>query len=248
MKKLFAIVLASFLCLLLSAPIAEAKNSNVPPKSDLVKVTEYTRFDKGKWTQKRNQGKRQDGNLGELSPSFSYSGIHWRSPAVTYKVDASNSGLDPASTLSAVNASFNTWENEINSVGRPDTSIIDYTYNTSAVKTGGLVYDGENTVSWRPISASGVIAQTTYWYNRKTREIVEFDMVMNRSLQWATDGNASAFDIQNIATHEAGHTLVLNDLYKNGDNALTMYGYSRLGEISKRDLALGDCLGLEKIY
>ncbi len=49
-------------------------------------------------------------------------------------------------------------------------------------------------------------------------------------------------------THEAGHWLMLSDLYNGRDSLLTMYGYGDYGELYKDTLAYGDELGVEKIY
>ena len=61
-------------------------------------------------------------------------------------------------------------------------------------------------------------------------------------------GVASTYDLQDIATHEAGHTLMLNDLYDPSDADLTMYGYGSYAELKKDTLGLGDYLGLNAIY
>jgi hypothetical protein len=55
-------------------------------------------------------------------------------------------------------------------------------------------------------------------------------------------------DLQNIATHEFGHWLVLNDLYKKPARQQTMYGYGAYAETKKRTLESGDIAGLETIY
>ncbi len=54
-------------------------------------------------------------------------------------------------------------------------------------------------------------------------------------------------DLQNIATHELGHTVGLSDLY-NRCLEETMYGYSSEGETSKRSLNPGDIAGLKAIF
>ena len=55
-------------------------------------------------------------------------------------------------------------------------------------------------------------------------------------------------DLENIATHELGHSIGLGDLYTSSCAQETMYGYADFGEISKRDLNSGDILGISKLY
>ncbi len=61
-------------------------------------------------------------------------------------------------------------------------------------------------------------------------------------------GVAGTYDIRNIMTHEAGHWVMLGDLYNNSDSELTMYGYGLTGEIKKDTLGYGDELGVESVY
>ena len=184
----------------------------------------------------------------DASTTYKYQGVHWSNPNVTYRVDQTSSGLDPATALTAVQAGFDTWENELNPFNLPDASIIDYTYDSSSVSySGGPYLDGENSVSWGT-TPSNAIAVTYYWYYRGSKQLVEFDMVLSKALPWSTTRASTAYDVHNIVAHEAGHTLVLLDLYNNRDSELTMYGYGAKGEIKKRTLGLGDMLGVEKIY
>jgi hypothetical protein len=101
------------------------------------------------------------------------------------------------------------------------------------------------------------IAVTMIWYG-SDKHIVEVDTAMNADLPWtqnpATDdannemGASGYFDVQDIMTHEAGHWLMLGDLYTNAASEQTMYGYGSPGELKARSLESGDIAGLRKIY
>ena len=98
-----------------------------------------------------------------------------------------------------------------------------------------------------------VIAVTVVWTGQRIgknmREIIEYDVLFNSYYPWGNaDVNSSVMDLQNIATHETGHGLGLDDVYQNICSAVTMYGYSNYGETQKRTLETPDILGLQRIY
>lgn len=55
-------------------------------------------------------------------------------------------------------------------------------------------------------------------------------------------------DLQNIATHEFGHGVGLDDVYRSACSEVTMYGYSEYGEIKKRTLEQPDTAGIQRLY
>lgn len=57
-----------------------------------------------------------------------------------------------------------------------------------------------------------------------------------------------AYDLRNVATHEAGHSLVLLDLTEDVYSEMTMYGDTAKGETKKRSLEWGDLEGLHYLY
>ena len=114
--------------------------------------------------------------------------------------------------------------------------------------------DGQNTVSWVKFTPRNYIAVAVMWYDPETMIIWEFDIVFNTFHKWGIDSvkddkdTIKAFDIQNIATHEFGHLVGLDDLYDEIYSELTMYGYSSKGETKKCSLEEGDISGAQFLY
>ena len=169
--------------------------------------------------------------------------IYWADSSplidVTIYTGGQPSGLK---TFAAIEAGFTAWDEE--------TGTFLYGLITEDSGSGpGVVLDVENTVQWAQIDGpSGIIGVTYYWYYTATKEMIEFDIVLDKDEPWATDGTSTAFDVQNIATHEAGHTLGLKDLRSPKDGALTMHAYTWKGDDLKKTLGSGDILGIQKIY
>ncbi len=184
----------------------------------------------------------------DQNTTYKYSGIHWAVPYVKYLI---NSLGAPTGAVGAVTSSFQTWENE------PTAMNFEYKGTTS---TSGSVLDYSNVVSWQNITSQypGAIAVTVVWYYRGSKEIVDVDAIMNSAFDWSvndciapnceTPASVTSYDVQNIMTHEAGHWLMLLDLYQWNTQKLTMYGYGTRGELQKRTLGVGDELGIDRIY
>jgi hypothetical protein len=177
------------------------------------------------------QGAVIDGKPGQVY--YSYSGYH-RSPAsCSYEINSALSGW-----YDAIRAGATTWTNA--------GSAFDFTGGTTTERTGPT-NDGHNVI-WRKSLGSGIIAANYYWYDRKTKLISENDIMFSTNYTWATNGDPNAFDVQDIGTHEMGHCLLLNDLYKSYQSAMTMYGYGAPGDTTKRSLEFGDKDGIKYIY
>jgi hypothetical protein len=172
------------------------------------------------------------------STMYKLLGVKWKKFPVNYSINATNSELDPTAVITSINNAAQTWEG--------NTSGLSFLYTGTTVKTKSQ--DNQNTVSWGPINNNNVIAVTTIWFTRNTKEIVETDIQMNSHLPWGITGSSNAYDVQDIATHEMGHVCGLGDLYGVPPSELTMYGYSSLGETKKDTLGIGDILGLQKLY
>lgn len=165
---------------------------------------------------------------------YSYSGIHWAEEdlPITYIVDYDL-------TYDIIVLSYETWDIETN------TEL----FNVGVVGevTAG-VRDGVNGISYGDYPSAGAIAVTYIWYYGDTGEIIEVDTLFDTDYAWSTNGEPDKMDLQNIATHEFGHWLVLDDLYMKPARMQTMYGYSTYGETIKSTLESGDIAGIEEIY
>jgi hypothetical protein len=190
----------------------------------------------------------QKGKISLASPAssgYSYSGIHWDSGDLPVPFYINENGTPDVSgtaeEFEAVKASFQTWEDDAG-------SFMNYSYMGTTTRTNQSL-DGYNVVSWLPIDGlDDTLALTTYWYNPSTQLMMEFDIVFDEDETWSATGEVGKHDIQNVGTHEVGHTLVLEDLYDSGDSEQTMYGYCARGETKKRTLEAGDVAGIRQIY
>jgi len=183
--------------------------------------------------------------------------------------------LTNTAARNAITNSFRTWVDSQDTKVLSTKGSLLYKDAGLTALTGGRL-DGKNVISWKPLR-TGYIAVTYVWYYTATGYIAEFDILLNNSYAWsysepnmtgvAYDPNGPAndgiggtygdpvntgvtntFDVRDIMTHEAGHTLMLNDLYDSTDADLTMYGYASYAELKKDTLGYGDFLGLNAIY
>lgn len=139
-----------------------------------------------------------------------------------------------------LNAAFNQWSQGAFTQG-PDN------------RAKGARFDNVNAILWKPLGRS-TIGVTFAWVSRSSGALVEVDTLFNKRHPWA-DFNGSpdchsspnAYDFQNIATHEFGHWIGLEDLFDDAHKDLTMYGFSAGGEVKKRTLGNGDIIGKNEL-
>lgn len=178
-------------------------------------------------------------------PTYELAGWHLGGPT-TYKVNYSSIPKKIKSVaLTAIDAAFDTW------TAADSDKVFSYAGLTKA-QAGKL--DFVNTISWKGVSPSNAIAVTYIWYYSESGLVADVDTAFNKSYAWSwtpytTDcgGVVGTFDVQNIATHEFGHWIGLDDLYSSADQDLTMYGYGDTAELKKDSLGLGDILGANAI-
>jgi hypothetical protein len=180
--------------------------------------------------------------------SSNYGLTGWHLPStIKWKLNASTvptKYLTADVAHDAIVAAFNTWT--------AADSAKKFSYDgTTGAKNARL--DGTNAVLWGRLSAS-TIAVTYVWYYTSTHVVAEIDMVFNKRYPWAIFAGGEecqyspdAYDLQDIATHEIGHWVGLDDLYNDSDADLTMYGFGAGGELKKRTLGTGDISGVNAV-
>jgi len=243
MKKISLLV--SLAIVLSTTGFVGAQNSKSDAaKSQDVVIEKYVHYVTPPWA-----GLQVSTDENNTSYKLFKGGVKWSSLPVTYYVDPDGA---PTGAVSEVQAAFETWD-----------AVVGVELYNPAVENSGAepslnsgALDNVNTVTWGPIPDNNIIAVTYFAWNRTTKEFLEFDIIFNSNLAWDIDLDGEGgveltgdnFDVRNIATHEAGHTLVLDDLYTPKARELTMYGYSAPRETKKISLGLGDKLGIEKLY
>jgi hypothetical protein len=186
-------------------------------------------------------------------------GVKWSKTPVSYYVDLNGA---PDGALDAITESTEEWEDYTSTV------LFEYVDNNTSItfnKPGDLEKPyKENTVSWASFDAlelpEDAVAVNVVWFwvmvspggvTRRVLDLAEFHIINNSDLLWAVnapDIKGDQFDVQNVITHEFGHSLFLDDLYMPPASELTMLGYTAIGETKKRNLGLGDILGLQALY
>jgi len=168
-------------------------------------------------------------------------GGKWKTLPVNYVINPGNpQNLSPVFVTSAISTAAETWDAATSSELFNNAYSVDY-----GVRYG--IQDYKNAIQFGDYSDNNVIAVTSVWIGRKT--IVEFDILFNTRYAWGDSTKTSGvMDLQNIAAHELGHGVGLNDIYSTGCSAVTMYGYSSYGETSKRTLEQPDITGLKSMY
>jgi hypothetical protein len=164
--------------------------------------------------------------------------IKWGTTSTTYLVNTSGG---PDNSLPAIQTAMQTWTDVT-------TSSFIFIYGGTTTSTAYGSNDGINIVTFGPMGTNGTLAENYFWYNSTTGEFKDTDIQFNTSYPWATDGSIIAYDVQNVGTHELGHSLCLDDLYDSADTEKTMYGYVDVGETKKRTLDQDDIDGITYLY
>ena len=178
--------------------------------------------------------------------NYGLAGWHLPSAGITWKLNTSTvpSSVGATAARTAITNAFATWTSA-------DTGKIFIDGGNTSAKTAK--FDRVNAILWKNIGA-WTIAVTYVWYYTATGLVAEVDMIFNKGYPWrvfsGADGCSTqydAYDLPNIAVHEIGHWIGLDDLYGDGDVDMTMYGFGAGGELKKRSLAVGDIDGANAV-
>jgi Matrixin len=179
-----------------------------------------------------------------------------RAPVRYFISDGDVSGVSAAQFRDAVERGFETWE-------AVSTSTITFEF-AGFVGARPMDQDGANVIGFtsRP-DLERTLASTSFLVDTRSGEIIESDIFFNSSFSWsvASGGEAGRFDVQSIATHEAGHFLGLGHSLL-GETEARPTGGRRLiasaavmfpiafnpGNIVDRELAADDIAGVSDVY
>ena len=244
MKKLLVALLVVVLVVTSSVAVAIAKPDKAqrPEKLDQVVFVHPVAPDKPGKPDKPPGKPPKDEEQKDNSKYELWGG--WLDGTASYYVNPDVSlvtGGDPVAVINAVNAAAEAWDDEVITA-----ELFNYVDTTAK---NWYAEDGQNTISWVKFLPRDYIAIAVMWYDQDM-VIWEVDIVFNTFHNWGINPvkKDRAFDIQNIATHEFGHPVGLDDLYNEIYSELTMYGYSKTGETKKCSLEEGDIAGAQSLY
>jgi len=164
--------------------------------------------------------------------------IKWDSDSVAYYVNTSGG---PSGALSAIQSAMETWTDVV-------TSDFTFVYGGTTSSTAHGQNDGTNIITFGPMGLNGVLGENYYFYIPVTGHMVSSDIKFNTDYPLSVSGSSNAYDVQNLGTHEFGHSLCLADLYGSSDSIKTMYNYVSPGETKKRTLDADDINGIAYLY
>jgi len=156
-------------------------------------------------------------------------------------------------TREAITRAHHNWDDTDNDCGFNDITAL-YSDWLGTTSTGfHTTSDGVSTVDFGDMSNVGGsdsanVGLTSLWTSANGLYL-ETDQRYNSAKSWSTAGAAGAYDVENIATHETGHSIGIQGDYTAASHSqLTMYGSASPRETKKRSLGRGDVLAMRAKY
>ncbi len=177
----------------------------------------------------------------EISETSEGADIKWSTNSATYLVNTSGG---PSGSLTALQAALQVWSDV-------STSNFSFVYGGTTSSTAYGINNGSNLILFGALNDPGdenTLGLNRSWVDKYSGQLIDSDIIFNTNFTWGTDGSAGVYDVQNIGTHELGHSLSLGDLYGGADSEKTMYGYGSAGETKKRTLHPDDMNGITYLY
>ena len=165
--------------------------------------------------------------------------IHWDTDdfEIDYYINEDGTS-DCSGEFSATVNGFQTWE-------AVSSCSIGYDYQGTTSREEST--DGYNVVDWEDYGSS-TVGYTAMTWQLSTGKYLEFDIVANDYYEFCVGLTSGEYDIENLMTHEVGHTLALFDLWYEDNSAKTMYNEVDTNQISRRSLHSGDLAGARYVY
>jgi Matrixin len=185
-------------------------------------------------------GECSDKAFKETGPSWPASEfpLTWR-----FRKASSPVSLDRDRILEDLRTAHGSWVRPLSPCdNRPE---VDFAFKYTGKTTRGVKYDGYNVIEFG-YPGGTALAVNYIWY--QSGKILEADTRFNKGdYKWTTRKSVkNKYHIINVAAHELGHQVGLEDL---GDphGRLTMFGRTSKGERSKVSLGRGDMRGLAEL-
>jgi Matrixin len=187
-----------------------------------------------------------------LKKSLDGDSVRWHSGEATLYLDASLDALG-SQARDAVRLGFGTWLSS-------GANLPGLSFDSTKGAQFGQTANGQSEISYGPITVPGhetALALTIIFSDSKTGEVLEADMRFNSLYPYgllsgkdgSDDEKASyedKYDLQNVATHEAGHFFGLGEDYD--ATSATMYYTTGPRETNKRVLQTSDETTMDSLY
>ena len=170
--------------------------------------------------------------------AFELTGPKWPSHPVKYYVNTANADVDASLVVPAIEEGALAWSLQSNA-----DFAFEYDGSTTATTQG---YNQKNEVIFRNASSGSAIATAYTWYSGDT--ILDSDIIFwDAAFQFfvGSSGCSGGFYIEDIATHEFGHSAGIDHTLVSG---ATMYPSVSYCSTHPRSLASDDLDAIEALY